>query len=124
MDPHLHNLTPNNQIAQHIFDNLINQDEAQRLVPALATEWAFPGLDAAPDAPVTQLARRLAERNDHGKVAYGTEGGLFAEIGIPTVVIRPGAIAQAHRADEFIEKAELDSCERFIDRLIEHCRHG
>jgi acetylornithine deacetylase len=84
----------------------------------------FPGLDTAPDAPVTQLARRLAERNDHGKVAYGTEGGLFAEIGIPTVVIGPGAIAQAHRADEFIEKAELDSCERFIDRLIEHCRHG
>ncbi len=40
MDPHFHNLTPNNQIAQHIFDNLINQDEAQRLVPALATEWA------------------------------------------------------------------------------------
>jgi len=39
MDPHFHNLTPNNQIAQHIFDNLINQDEAQRLVPALATEW-------------------------------------------------------------------------------------
>ena len=38
MDPHFHNLTPNNQIAQHIFDNLINQDEAQRLVPALATE--------------------------------------------------------------------------------------
>lgn len=39
-DPHFHNLTPNNQLAQHIFDNLINQDEAQRLVPALATEWA------------------------------------------------------------------------------------
>jgi peptide/nickel transport system substrate-binding protein len=40
MDPHFHNLTPNNQIAQHIFDNLINQDEKQWLVPALATEWA------------------------------------------------------------------------------------
>ncbi len=36
IDPHFHNLTPNNQIAQHIFDNLINQDEKQRLVPALA----------------------------------------------------------------------------------------
>ena len=39
IDPHFHNLTPNNQIAQHIFDNLINQDETQQLVPALATEW-------------------------------------------------------------------------------------
>ena len=39
MDPHFHNLTPNNQIARHIFDNLINQDEAQRLLPGLASEW-------------------------------------------------------------------------------------
>jgi len=39
IDPHFHNLTPNNQIAQHIFDNLIDQDERQRLGPALATSW-------------------------------------------------------------------------------------
>jgi acetylornithine deacetylase len=81
----------------------------------------FPGLDTAPDAPVTQLTRRLAERNDHGKVAYGTEAGLFAEIGIPTVVVGPGHIAQAHRPDEFIEAAELDRCVAFIDRLVGYC---
>ena len=39
MDPHFHNLGPNNQIAKHVFDNLINQDENQRLVPGLAVEW-------------------------------------------------------------------------------------
>ena len=27
IDPHFHNLTPNNQVAQPIFDTLINQDE-------------------------------------------------------------------------------------------------
>ncbi len=81
----------------------------------------FPGLDTPPDAPVTQLARRLAERNDHGKVAYGTEGGLFAAIGIPTVVVGPGDIAQAHRPDEFVEAAQLAACDRFLARLIEHC---
>jgi acetylornithine deacetylase len=81
----------------------------------------FPGLDTAADAPVTQLARRLAGRNDHGKVAYGTEAGLFAEIGIPAVVVGPGDIAQAHRPDEFIEAAELDRCVTFIDRLVGYC---
>ncbi|MEM7527445.1 MAG: ABC transporter substrate-binding protein [Pseudomonadota bacterium] len=40
MDPHFHNLTPNNQIARHIFDALINQDANQGLIPGLATEWA------------------------------------------------------------------------------------
>lgn len=39
MDPHFHNLTPNNQIGAHIFDSLINQDENQGLIPGLATEW-------------------------------------------------------------------------------------
>jgi len=39
MDPHFHNLTPNNQIAKHIFDGLINQDERQGLKPGLATSW-------------------------------------------------------------------------------------
>ncbi|MEO0819124.1 MAG: ABC transporter substrate-binding protein [Pseudomonadota bacterium] len=39
MDPHFHNLTPNNQIARHIFDGLINQDEKQGLIPGLAVSW-------------------------------------------------------------------------------------
>lgn len=39
MDPHFHNLGPNNAIATHIFDRLIGQDERQRLVPGLAVSW-------------------------------------------------------------------------------------
>ena len=39
IDPHFHNLTPNNQIGKQIFDNLINQGARQELLPGLATEW-------------------------------------------------------------------------------------
>ena len=39
IDPHYHNLGPNNQIAQHIFSRLMEQDHKQRLLPGLATEW-------------------------------------------------------------------------------------
>ncbi|MEQ8804502.1 MAG: ABC transporter substrate-binding protein, partial [Rhodospirillales bacterium] len=39
IDPHYHNLGPNNQIAQHIFSRLMEQDHKQRLMPGLATEW-------------------------------------------------------------------------------------
>lgn len=39
IDPQFHNLTPNNQIANMIFDNLINQGARQQLMPGLATEW-------------------------------------------------------------------------------------
>jgi peptide/nickel transport system substrate-binding protein len=39
IDPHFHALAPNNNIASHIFDRLVHQDEKQRLVPGLATAW-------------------------------------------------------------------------------------
>lgn len=39
VDPHFHNLTPNNQIATHIFGGLINQDHKQTLLPGLAVSW-------------------------------------------------------------------------------------
>src|SRR3546814_399765 len=39
MDPHFHNLSPNNAFNRHIFERLIGQDEKQRLVPELAVSW-------------------------------------------------------------------------------------
>ena len=39
IDPHYHNLGPNNAIATHVFDALIGQDENQKLTPLLATSW-------------------------------------------------------------------------------------
>ena len=82
---------------------------------------SIPGLDTAPDAPVTQLAMRLAQRNDHAKVAYGTEAGRFNDdLRVPTIVVGPGSIDQAHRPDEFVEIAQLEACERFLDALIAH----
>jgi peptide/nickel transport system substrate-binding protein len=39
MDPHFHNLTPNNSLLRHIFDRLIDQDENQGLKPDLALSW-------------------------------------------------------------------------------------
>src|SRR5262249_37025386 len=82
----------------------------------------LPPLETAPDADITRLAKQLAQRNDHGKVAYGTEASLFQENGgIPSIVVGPGDIDQAHKPDEFIEIAELERCNAFIDRLIAHC---
>ncbi|MGY3458162.1 acetylornithine deacetylase ArgE [Bradyrhizobium sp. LM3.4] len=57
----------------------------------------YPALDTAADAAIVTLAKSLAGRNDHAKVAFGTEASLFASMAdIPSVVIGPGGIAQAH----------------------------
>lgn len=39
IDPHYHNLTPNNSLANEIFNALTLQDENQKLLPGLAVSW-------------------------------------------------------------------------------------
>jgi acetylornithine deacetylase len=80
---------------------------------------AFPGLDTADDAEITRLAAALTGANGTGKVAFGTEGGLFQEAGIATIVCGPGSIEQAHKPDEFIDLDQIAQCEKFISRLFD-----
>jgi acetylornithine deacetylase len=82
----------------------------------------YPALDTTDDNAIVTLAKQLAGRNDHAKVAFGTEAGLFVSMaGVPSVVIGPGAIAQAHTPDEFVEMSELLKCAGFVEKLIAHC---
>lgn len=81
----------------------------------------IPGLDTDPEAEIAVLAKSLTRKNSHSKVAFGTEAGLFAEAGVPTVVVGPGSISRAHKADEYIKLDELAACSMFLERLIEHC---
>ena len=39
MDPHFHNLTPNNNVGNHVFETLVAKDARGRLTPALAESW-------------------------------------------------------------------------------------
>ena len=49
--------------------------------------------------------------------SFGTEAGLFQEIGISTVVCGPGSIKQAHKIDEFIKLSEIKKCISFLDGI-------
>ena len=80
------------------------------------------GLDVDRDADIVRLGEALGLEALDDKVTYGTEAGLFTEGGIPCVVCGPGDIADAHRADESVELAQLAACEAFLGRLIEHLR--
>lgn len=83
----------------------------------------FPGLSTASDAGIAQLAARLAKTNARVKVAYGAEAGLFEEyLHTPTVICGPGSIEQAHLPDEYISATQIELCEGFMDRLVEHLR--
>ena len=38
-DPHYHNLTPNNNVASHVYGYLVERNEKSQPQPSLATEW-------------------------------------------------------------------------------------
>ena len=63
---------------------------------------------------IVQWAMRLASSSKStGKVSYGTEAGLFQQMGVPTVILGPGDIAEAHRPNEFVALEQLAQCEAF-----------
>ena len=61
------------------------------------------------------LICNLTGDNSRDVVSFGTEAGLFQELGISTVVCGPGSIEQAHKIDEFVSFEQLKKC---LDLLI------
>lgn len=79
----------------------------------------YPGLDVPADAAVVALVQGLAGTSGTGKVAFGTEAGFFDRLGLPVVVCGPGSMAgQGHKADEYIETAQLAACDTMMDRIL------
>jgi acetylornithine deacetylase len=101
LEPHMHKISPDTGI-----DITCSND--------------MPGLDLNADEEVVTFVKALAGKNDHSKVAFGTEAGLFhTRAGVPTVICGPGSIEQAHKPNEFVELSQLDEATIFMDRLMD-----
>ncbi|WP_138469916.1 acetylornithine deacetylase [Poseidonocella sp. HB161398] len=78
---------------------------------------AYPGLEADPaDPAIAALAAALPDPAPL-KVAYGTEAGYFAGLGIPTAVCGPGTMKDGHQPDESIAVSELAACRALLARI-------
>ena len=65
------------------------------------------------------LVCNLTGDNSRETVAFGTEAGLFQEIGISTVVCGPGSVKQAHTIDEYVSFDQLKLCLKMLVDLKE-----
>jgi acetylornithine deacetylase len=101
-------------------------DEIRRNLKAKAMEAdvvvedmsSYPSLMTPDDHAVVAAVKRLAETAaPAGTVSFGTEAGIYARAGIPTVVCGPGDIGRAHKADEWIALEELAQAGRMMERL-------
>ena len=77
------------------------------------------GFDRDEASKACELVSSLTGDNSREVVSFGTEAGLFQEIGISTVVCGPGSIEQAHKIDEFIKLDELKKCLSLLDGIKE-----
>ena len=75
--------------------------------PHMAVVGEVGGLEPMTDSEAVALARALTGGNAVDVVSFGTEAGLFQDVGIPTVVCGPGSIDQAHKPDEFVSLEQL-----------------
>lgn len=89
---------------------------------ALEPLGAYPGLATDPQTEVAQLIAHISGSSDFGTVAFGTEGGLFTQAGIPAVVCGPGSMDQGHKPDEFVSADQLAQCDAMLRRLAEYLR--
>ncbi len=77
-----------------------------------------PPLDTAMDEEVVTLVQKISGNDEVGTVSYAAEAGQFAEGGFESIICGPGSIAQAHRANEFIEKEQLKKGVEMIQKLV------
>lgn len=80
-----------------------------------------PPLDTSTDSKILELVQRLTGNNRWETVSYAAEAGQFSEAGYESIICGPGSIAQAHRANEFLEKDQLNKGVAMLRNLISEC---
>ncbi|MFT6090254.1 acetylornithine deacetylase [Sulfitobacter sp.] len=75
------------------------------------------GLEPMSENAARDLVAGLVGANGADVVPFGTEAGLFQQMGMDVVVCGPGSIAQAHKPDEFVSLDQLGACLGMLERL-------
>ncbi|UWR57063.1 acetylornithine deacetylase [Phaeobacter inhibens] len=106
-------------MARYCRDTLL--PAMQAIYPEASIETEVVG-EVAGLTPTTQNEARelmadLLGSNAAELVPFGTEAGLFQELGMDVVVCGPGSIAQAHKADEYLTLDQLSQCLTVLNRL-------
>jgi acetylornithine deacetylase len=118
--------TPHDALTQPILeyarDELLPRMKGVAPEAEIAFEMGMdlPAFGIEADAPIVRWAMELAQTAHRGvgAVGFATEASVFQRAGIPTVVIGPGSIEQAHKPDEYISYDQVAACETFFTRMI------
>ena len=96
LDPHYHQLSPNNAVADMVFDRLVNTDAQSRQVPGLAVEWK------AVEPTVWEFKLRPDVRFHNGN-PFTAEDVAFTLARLPNVPNSPSSFAVYSRPIKRVE---------------------
>ena len=109
----------NNQMDE--FANSVLLPEMKKIFPGSKIKkeiiGEIIGFDRVENSEACEFISSLTGDNSKEVVSFGTEAGLFQEIGISTVVCGPGSIEQAHKVDEFITLEQMKKCLVFLANI-------
>jgi acetylornithine deacetylase/succinyl-diaminopimelate desuccinylase family protein len=82
--------------------------------------------EISPDSEYAKAALKISSKiTGHAPEPFGLTCGCdmthLMKIGIPTVVVGPGSLDQAHQANEFIEIVQLEKAVQIYEGIIRHC---
>ena len=108
------------------YANEILIPEMKRIYPKANVEkeiiGEIKGFAKVENSEALNLIRNLTGDNSTDVVSFGTEAGLFQDIGISTVVCGPGSIEQAHKIDEYVSTDQLKLCLRTLINLKDYLK--
>ncbi len=87
--------------------------EFEAIIPGL------PSFHTDGEAEIVKVAEKLAGEPAQ-TVAFGTEGPYFNLLGMDTVVLGPGDIAQAHQANEYLSMDRIEPMLALLSRTYEY----
>lgn len=96
IDPHFHNLGPNNALRRHVFPALVETDEQQKLLPGLATSWK------ALDDKTWEFKLRSGVKFSDGS-SFDATDVIYTFCRVPTVENSPSSFTVFVRGIQAIE---------------------
>ncbi|OAN77053.1 acetylornithine deacetylase (ArgE) [Sulfitobacter sp. EhC04] len=77
------------------------------------------GLEVMAENAARDLVLELTGTNGTDVVSFGTEAGIFQQLGMAAIVCGPGSIEQAHKPDEYVETSQLAACITMLEELAD-----
>lgn len=83
----------------------------------------LPPMETPADSAIVQAAEQLTGASARA-VNFGTEGPYFNALGLETIILGPGSIAQAHQPDEYLALDRIPATLDLLRALIQRfCRN-